>query len=52
VLYITAFHGIKEGYEVYGLIDAAGDSTVDAHNFGVKRMLQAGNSHYTGIFSF
>ncbi len=38
----TALHGIKEGYEVYGLIDAAGDSTVDAHKFGVKRMLQAG----------
>jgi nicotinamidase-related amidase len=38
----TALHGIKEGYEVYGLIDAAGDSTVDAHNYGVKRMLQAG----------
>jgi hypothetical protein len=33
---------LKEGYEVYGLIDAAGDSTPDAHNYGVKRMLQAG----------
>ena len=31
----TALHGIKEGYEVYGLIEAADDSTVDAHNFGV-----------------
>jgi len=38
----TALHGIKEGYEVYGLIDAADDSTVDAHNFGIKRMIQAG----------
>ena len=28
----TALHAIKEGYDVYGLIDAAGDSTVDAHN--------------------
>ena len=38
----TALHGIKEGYEVYGLIEAADDSTVDAHNFGVKWILQAG----------
>jgi nicotinamidase-related amidase len=38
----TALHGLKEEYEVYGLIDAAGDSTPDAHKYGVKRMLQAG----------
>ncbi len=38
----TAIHAIKEGFEVYGLIDAAGDSTVDAHKYGIKRMLQAG----------
>ena len=38
----TALHGLKDGYEVYGLIDAAGDSTPDAHKYGVKRMLQAG----------
>jgi nicotinamidase-related amidase len=38
----TALHALKEGYEVYGLIDAAGDSTQEAHEYGVKRMLQAG----------
>jgi nicotinamidase-related amidase len=38
----TALHALKDGYEVYGLMDAAGDSTVAAHRFGVKRMLQAG----------
>ena len=38
----TALHAIKEGYDVYGLIDAGGDSTKDAHNYGVKRMIQAG----------
>jgi nicotinamidase-related amidase len=38
----TALHALREGYEVYGLIDAAGDSTHDAHKYGVKRMLQAG----------
>lgn len=38
----TAIHAIKEGYEVYGLIDAAGDSTVGAHKYGIERMLQVG----------
>jgi hypothetical protein len=38
----TALHAIRDGYEVYGLMDAAGDSTADAHKFGIKRMLQAG----------
>ncbi len=38
----TALHALKEGYEVYGLMDAAGDSTPLAHRFGRKRMLQAG----------
>ncbi len=37
----TALHALKEGYEVYGLMDAAGDSTSDAHKYGIKRMLQA-----------
>ena len=38
----TALHALKDGYEVYGLMDAAGDSTPDAHKYGIKRMLQAG----------
>lgn len=38
----TAIHAIKEGYEVYGLIDAAGDSTQEAHKYGIERMLQVG----------
>lgn len=38
----TALHALREGNEVYGLIDAAGDSTPEAHKFGVKRMVQAG----------
>ena len=38
----TAIHGIVEGYDVYGLMDAAGDSTLDAHEYGIKRMLQSG----------
>lgn len=38
----TALHGVREGFDVYGLIDAAGDATPDAHKYGVKRMTQAG----------
>ena len=38
----TALHGLKEGLEVYGLMDAAGDSTPNAHTYGIERMLQAG----------
>ena len=38
----SALHALKGGFEVYGLIDAAGDSTPDAHKYGVERMLQAG----------
>ena len=38
----AALHAIRNEYEVYGLVDAAGDSTLDAHKYGIKRMLQAG----------
>jgi nicotinamidase-related amidase len=38
----SAIHAIKEGYEVYGLMDAAGDSTPQAHKYGIERMLQVG----------
>lgn len=38
----SALHALKEGLEVYGLMDAAGDSTPQAHKYGIKRMLQAG----------
>jgi nicotinamidase-related amidase len=38
----TAIQAVRQGYEVYGLMDAAGDSTVEAHKYGIKRMLQVG----------
>lgn len=38
----TALHGLREEFDVYGLMDAAGDSTLDAHKYGIKRMIQAG----------
>jgi nicotinamidase-related amidase len=38
----TALHGLREGMDVYGIMDTAGDATRDAHKYGIKRMLQAG----------
>jgi nicotinamidase-related amidase len=38
----TAIHAIRDGYEVYGLMDAAGDSTIEAHKYGIRRMFQVG----------
>jgi nicotinamidase-related amidase len=38
----TAIHAVREGFEVYGLMDAAGDATRDAHKYGAKRMIQVG----------
>jgi len=42
VLCFYSAHGLNEDLEVYGLVDAAGDSTPDAHKYGIERMLQAG----------
>ncbi|MEU8764453.1 isochorismatase family protein [Streptomyces sp. NPDC048659] len=38
----TALHVLREGYEVYGIVDAAGDVSREAHDTGVTRMAQAG----------
>ncbi len=38
----TALHAIKLKYDVYGLIEASGDSSHETHDLGVKRMIQAG----------
>lgn len=38
----TALHALREGLDAYGLIDAGGDASLDAHTYGVERMLQAG----------
>ena len=45
----TALHGLKNGYEVYGLMDAAGDASLDAHTYGIQRMTQAGTVPITLI---
>ena len=38
----TTLHAVREGMTVYVIIDAAGDSTLNAHDYGISRMLHAG----------
>jgi nicotinamidase-related amidase len=38
----SALHAIREGFDVFGLIDACGDVSHDRHNHGVHQMLKAG----------
>jgi nicotinamidase-related amidase len=38
----TSIHALREGMDVVGLFDAAGDSTPEAHHYGIERMLQVG----------
>lgn len=38
----TAIRGVKEGYEVFGVMDAAGSESPTAHDMAIQRMIQAG----------
>ncbi len=38
----TALHGLREGFQVYGVMDTAGSESLEAHNAAVQRMIQAG----------
>jgi hypothetical protein len=37
----STLHGLREGFDVYVLNNAAGDATLDAHLNGLQRMFQA-----------
>jgi nicotinamidase-related amidase len=37
----TALTLVSKNYQVYGLMDAAGDSTKTAHKYGIQRMIQS-----------
>jgi nicotinamidase-related amidase len=39
---ITALRGLREGFNVFGVMDAASSESVYAHNMAVQRMIQAG----------
>jgi isochorismate hydrolase len=39
---ITALRGLREGFDVFGVMDAAASESLAAHNMAVQRMIQAG----------
>jgi nicotinamidase-related amidase len=46
-LAFPALDAMREGYEVYPVVDAVGGTSVDAHRAGLDRIIQAG-AHPTG----
>ena len=38
----TALDALREGYEVYPVVDAIGGTSVEAHRAGLERVIQAG----------
>ena len=38
----SALDAIREGYEVYPVVDAIGGTSVEAHRAGLERVVQAG----------
>jgi nicotinamidase-related amidase len=41
-LAFTALDALREGYEVYPVVDAVGGTSLEAHRAGLDRMIQAG----------
>jgi nicotinamidase-related amidase len=51
-LAFPVIHALEDGYEVYFVTDASGGTTVEAHEMGVQRMIQAGAIPLTsGVFA-
>ena len=40
----TALDALREGYEVYPVVDAIGGTSVEAHRAGLERVVQAGGA--------
>jgi nicotinamidase-related amidase len=38
----TALRGLREGFNVFGVMDAASSESMDAHNMAIERMIQTG----------
>jgi nicotinamidase-related amidase len=50
-LAFPVIHALGEGYEVYFVTDASGGTSVEAHEMGIQRMIQAGAIPLTaGVF--
>lgn len=45
----TALHAVREGFDVFVLVDACGDISQERHNYGVHRMLKAGVTPITWL---
>ena len=41
-LTFPALEAIRDGYEVYAVVDASGGTSQDAHDYAMQRMIQAG----------
>jgi nicotinamidase-related amidase len=39
---LTSLHGLRAGFDVFGVMDTAGSESLDAHNMALQRMIQAG----------
>jgi nicotinamidase-related amidase len=48
-LVFPALDALREGYEVYPVIDAVGGTSAEAHETGVKRLVQAGAQPTTWV---
>jgi nicotinamidase-related amidase len=46
---LPALDALRDGYEVYVVADACGGSSVDAHNWAMERMIQAGAQPITWL---
>ena len=41
-LVLPALDAMREGYEVYAVVDAVGGTSLEAHDAGLRRLSQAG----------
>ncbi|MBI5440713.1 MAG: hydrolase [Deltaproteobacteria bacterium] len=48
-LAFPALYALKDGYEVYAVVDASGGTTVEAHQSAIQRMVQAGAAPVTWL---
>ena len=48
-LAFPVIHALGEGYEVFFVTDASGGTTVEAHEMGIQRMIQAGAIPITSV---
>jgi len=44
-----ALDALREGYEVYPVVDAIGGTSEEAHRYGIERVLQAGGQPITWV---